>query len=150
MAYCYEWPRPAVAADVCALARDPAGRWHVLLIRRGHAPFAGHLALPGGFLEAGREDLEACARRELREETGLSAPETMPLVGVYSDPRRDPRGHVISAVYLALLGWPPPPPEAGDDAAQAAWLPVEQAGPLAFDHAQVLADALALARRHPA
>jgi 8-oxo-dGTP diphosphatase len=62
-------------------------------------------------------------------------------------PTTRPRGQIISAVYLALYDWPPPKPKAADDAATAQWVPVAEARPLAFDHAQVLADALALARR---
>jgi 8-oxo-dGTP diphosphatase len=147
MPYCYDWPRPAVTSDVCALSRDPAGEWHVLLIRRANPPFAGMNALPGGFLDVGREDVLACARRELKEETGIEAPEQMHLLGVWSDPRRDPRGHVVTPVWLALFDWPPPRPTAGDDAAAARWLPVRQAAPLAFDHADMLKQALALAGR---
>ena len=147
MPYCYDWPRPGVAGDVCALSRAPDGEWHVLLITRANPPFQGAYALPGGFLDVNEEDLPTCARRELQEETGLRAPADMPLVGIYSDPKRDPRGQIISAVYLALYDWPPPKPEAADDAATAQWVPASQAQPLAFDHAQVLADALALARR---
>ncbi len=147
MPYCYEWPRPGVAADVCCLSRAPDGQWHVLLITRANPPFKGAFALPGGFLDVNEEDLPTCARRELMEETGLAAPARMPLVGVYSDPARDPRGHVVSAVYLALYDWPPPAPRAGDDAATARWQPLAAARPLAFDHECVLGDALALAER---
>ena len=145
MSWCYDWPRAAVTADVCALSRDPMGEWYVLLIRRANPPFQGQFALPGGFLDVDKEDLETTARRELKEETGLTAPETMPLVGIYSEPGRDPRGHTVTGVWLALYDWPPPEPVAADDAAEARWVPVDEAGPLAFDHDQVLADALALA-----
>ncbi len=147
MPYCYDWPRAAVTADVCALSLAPDGTWHVLLIRRAHEPFKGQWALPGGFLEVDAEDLQTTARRELREETGLAAPADMPLVGIYSRPGRDPRGHTVTGVWLALFDWPPPPPQADDDAAEARWMPANEAGPLAFDHQDVLADALALARR---
>ncbi len=143
--YCYDWPRPAVAADVCALSRDDEGRWRVLLIRRANEPYAGHWALPGGFLDVGREDLETCARRELMEETAIAAPSSLRLLGVWSDPARDPRGHVISAVWLALFDWPPPRPRAGDDAAHARWLAVDERIPLAFDHRQIVDAALARA-----
>ncbi len=148
MPYCYDWPRPAVTADVCALARDPQEQWHVLLIRRGNEPFKGMLALPGGFLDVDSEDLQTTARRELKEETGLSAPDDMPLVGIYSRPGRDPRGHTVTGVWLALYRWPAPAPQAADDAAEAMWMPVRQVRPpLAFDHHEVLADALRLAER---
>ncbi len=145
MPYCYDWPRPAVTSDVCALSRDPAGCWHVLVIRRAHPPFAGMHALPGGFLEVDREDVETCARRELMEETGIHAPEKLHLLGVWSNPKRDPRGHVVTPVWLALFDWPPPEPRAGDDAAAARWLPVEEALPLAFDHAEMVAAGVRMA-----
>ncbi len=148
MPYCYDWPRPAVTADVCALSRNMDGEWHVLLIRRAKPPFAGQLALPGGFLEVDREDLETTARRELLEETGIRAPEAMTLLGIYSNPGRDPRGHTVTGVWLALFDWPPPAAKAADDAAAALWLPVARARPLAFDHAQILADALAFVESH--
>ena len=142
MSYCYDWPRPAVTADVCALSRDPGGEWHVLLVRRANAPFRGMLALPGGFLGVDREDLQTCARRELREETGLAAPEPMPLLGIWSRPDRDPRGHTVTGVWLAVYDWPAPAPRAADDAADARWIPAGEAAPLAFDHAEILKAAL--------
>ena len=145
--YCYDWPRAAVTADVAALSRAPDGTWHVLLIRRANPPYRGRLALPGGFLDVDREDLETTARRELKEETGLEAPAHMPLVGIYSKPGRDPRGHTVTGVWLALYDWPPPPPKAADDAAEAHWLPLPAADALAFDHHRIVADALRLAER---
>ncbi|MEK6758101.1 MAG: NUDIX hydrolase, partial [Nanoarchaeota archaeon] len=67
----------------------------IILIKRKHEPFKDCWALPGGFLELGKETLEQAAVRELFEETSLiTNPEELKLVGVYSDPRRDPRGHV--------------------------------------------------------
>ncbi len=147
MPYCYDWPRAAVTADVCALSRAPDGAWHVLLIRRANEPFRGQWALPGGFLDVDAEDLQATARRELKEETGLAAPPDMPLVGIYSRPGRDPRGHTVTGVWLALYDWPPPAPRADDDAADAAWRPATNTGPLAFDHQDIIADALKLAAR---
>ncbi|WP_261569906.1 NUDIX hydrolase [Frankia gtarii] len=125
-----------------------AGHLCVLLVERGNEPFAGQPALPGGFLR-GREDLNETAARELAEETGLAA-ESLYLqqVGVYSAPDRDPRTpRVITCAYLAIA---PnlPSPEAGSDAHAASWLPVADARrlTLAFDHDQILADAVELAR----
>jgi len=120
---------------------DAKGR--VLLIRRGHPPFKGCYALPGGFVEIG-EPVEAACRRELEEETGLKA-RTLQLLGVYSDPKRDPRGHTCSVVFLARMVRATP--EAGDDAAAAEWVADWSRLELAFDHAKILADAARMLRR---
>ncbi len=117
------------------------GRGRVLLIRRGHPPFAGAYALPGGFVEIG-ETVEAACRREVDEEAGIGV-SGLRLVGVYSDPTRDPRGHTVSVAYLSMLrdgGIP----KAGSDAAAAEWVSDWRALPLAFDHARIIADAEAL------
>jgi 8-oxo-dGTP diphosphatase len=112
----------------------------IVLIQRDRPPYAGSYALPGGFVEIG-ESVEAAAIREAREETGLEI-ELMGLVGVYSDPGRDPRGHVVSAAFLArgrgqLL--------AGSDARATKVFLKESLPPLAFDHQKIISDALALA-----
>jgi 8-oxo-dGTP diphosphatase len=140
--YCYDYPRPAVTVDLVAFARD-GERLKVLLIRRKHEPFAGRWALPGGFLDVD-EPIEAGARRELKEETGLEVGEVA-FLGVYGDPGRDPRGRTISLVYVATIPGPPPTATGGDDAEKAAWLDAaEQAesGALAFDHCRILEDAI--------
>ena len=129
---------PALTVDCVAV--DATGR--VLLIRRGRPPFEGHYALPGGFVDIG-ETVEAACRRELAEETGIVARD-LRLAGVYSDPKRDPRGHTVSVVFLTRVADRAPPPRAGDDAAAAEWLEDWSALPLAFDHARVLADVLLL------
>lgn len=125
---------PALTVD-CVIY-DPKGR--VLLIRRKNDPFQGAFALPGGFVDIG-ETVEVACRREVREETGLDVGD-LQLVGVYSDPSRDPRGHTASAVFLAKLSVAASP-IAGDDAAAAEWVADWRAHPLAFDHAQILEDA---------
>ena len=128
---------PALTTD-CAIF-DGAGR--VLLIRRGHPPFQGAYALPGGFVEIGETVEDAC-RREVLEEVGLEVGE-LRLVGVYSDPARDPRGHTVSVAFLAVLPRASVP-RAGSDAAAAEWIDDWRAVKLAFDHAQILADTEAL------
>jgi 8-oxo-dGTP diphosphatase len=132
-----------LTADVVALA-DVDGDRHVLLIRRGWAPFAGLWALPGGHVDPG-EDTEAAARRELAEETGLPAAQlTLDLVGVYGQPGRDPRGRYVTYAYRAELPVAVVP-AADNDATDARWIPVRQAldEGLAFDHADILTAALA-------
>ncbi|MFF8101913.1 NUDIX domain-containing protein [Streptomyces sp. NPDC016640] len=114
---------------------------HVLLVERGREPYAGRWALPGGFLRP-EESAERAARRELGEETGLTDVSGLHLeqLRTYSEPGRDPRMRVVSVAFAALL---PDAPEAhgGSDAARARWTPYDTAGPLAFDHDRILADA---------
>ncbi|MGI9048456.1 MAG: NUDIX domain-containing protein [Rubrobacteraceae bacterium] len=111
----------------------------IVLIRRGSDPFEGQWALPGGFVEVG-ETVEQAAAREVEEETGLEV-EIVRLIGVYSDPERDPRGHNVSVAFLArtLSGQM----QAASDAAEAEVLD-PNAVELAFDHHEIIADALRL------
>ena len=124
---------PALTVDCVAIDRE--GR--LLLIRRKNPPYAGRYALPGGFVDVGETVEDAC-RRELMEETGIKAGR-LALIGVYSDPRRDPRGHTCSVAFLTriLLARP----KAGDDAAGAQWVKPWSTLELAFDHARIVADA---------
>ncbi|MFE6620834.1 NUDIX domain-containing protein [Streptomyces sp. NPDC057740] len=143
----------AVTADLAVLTlRD--GALHVLLVERGQEPYKGHWALPGGFVQPD-ESAETAARRELAEETGLSDVPGLHLeqLRTYSEPDRDPRMRVVTVAFTALLPHPPPDfvrgdphlaslePHGGSDAAQARWVPYDTAGPLAFDHDRILADA---------
>jgi 8-oxo-dGTP diphosphatase len=130
---------PALATDCVVF--DPAGR--VLLIKRKFEPFKGQYALPGGFVEIGETVDDAC-RRELREETGIVAG-MLELVGVYSDPKRDPRGHTCSVAYLAQVATAKL--TAGDDAAAAEWVEDWRREKLAFDHADIIADAVTVRAR---
>ncbi len=86
---------PLLAVDVIIRRSDGS----IVLVKRKNPPFKNHYALPGGFVEYG-ETVEAAAIREAKEETGLEV-QLLNLLGVYSEPERDPRGHVVSIVYLA-------------------------------------------------
>jgi 8-oxo-dGTP diphosphatase len=126
---------PKIMVDVIVSSEEG----HILLIRRGSDPYEGYWALPGGFVEVG-ETLEEAAAREAEEETGLEV-EIIRLVGVYSDPDRDPRGHNVSCAYLAHA-------QSGElsaatDADEASFLDPSTVE-LAFDHEKIIADALAL------
>jgi 8-oxo-dGTP diphosphatase len=118
----------------------------VLLIRRGHEPFAGKWAIPGGFLEID-EPAEAGARRELREETGLEIAGPIEPIGFFTQPGRDPRGRTITLAYAAVVRPGERPPQGGDDAAEAAWMKIGDNVDLAFDHAEILDQALDWLRR---
>jgi 8-oxo-dGTP diphosphatase len=116
---------------------------HVLLVERGKAPFQGCKVLPGGHVEPDEKG-KAAALRELREETGLDLdPHALRVVNVYDAPDRDPRARVISVVFAAHLHRLPAPLRAGDDAASAEWVDIEEAlrDRLGFDHNAILADA---------
>lgn len=116
----------------------------VLLIRRKNHPFKNHFAIPGGLVEYGERTEEAVIR-ELREETGLEV-QIKGLIGVYSDPSRDPRGHFVSVAYLCI------PTggrlKAGDDAQEVLTaefsreILIQLTPQLAFDHQKILLDAL--------
>ena len=123
---------PKLMVDVVIPAEEG-----VVLIRRGIEPFEGQWALPGGFVELG-ETVEAAAVREVAEETGLAV-ELARLVGVYSEPDRDPRGHNVSVAFLArvLSG----ELSAATDATEVSVLD-PGAVDLAFDHRRIIDDAL--------
>jgi 8-oxo-dGTP diphosphatase len=138
--YTYEHPRPALTVDLVIFA-GLAGRRQILLIRRSREPFAGKWALPGGFVEMD-ESLEAAAKRELEEETGLRGVPVEQL-RAFGDPGRDPRGRTISVAYYALLpAGAATTTKAGSDAGQARWFPTSDLPELAFDHAEIIAHAL--------
>ncbi len=124
---------PKLMVDVVV----PSEEGRVLLIRRASDPYEGLWALPGGFVEVG-ETLEAAAAREAEEETGLEV-EVVRLVGVYSDPDRDPRGHNVSVAFLASVQGGEP--SAATDAAEVSFLDPSEVE-LAFDHEKIIADAL--------
>ena len=113
----------------------------VLLIERGADPYKGCWAFPGGFMNMD-ETTEQCAIRELEEETGLQITE-LHQIGAYSKVGRDPRGRTITVAYLAIVD-APLAVTGQDDAAKAQWWPIDKLPPLAFDHYDILKDAINL------
>ncbi len=141
MAYTSEYPPFFVTADAVLLVRGDEGPL-ALVIRRGNPPYEGSWALPGGFVDID-EDLRHAAVRELAEETGLRVTQ-LHQFGAYGAPDRDPRHRTVSVAHLAVLA-EQLEPTAGDDAAHAEWKPVAwllEGERLAFDHGQILRDAV--------
>ena len=139
MEYTYKYPRPAVTADCVVITKETEPK--VLLIQRGIDPYKGCWAFPGGFMNMD-ETIEECAIRELEEETGLKL-STIYQIGAYSKVDRDPRGRTITVAYLAIID--APVEVAGqDDAAKAEWFPLSDLPHLAFDHYDIMQDAIAL------
>ena len=127
----YKYEHMAVTTD-CVVFSYREHRLQVLLIRRGIEPHKGQWALPGGFLGM-KETAEEGACRELKEETGMTG--TIAELGVFSDVDRDPRERVITIAYYALVKTSEV--VGGDDAAEAAWFPVDELPTLAFDHRKI-------------
>ena len=138
MNHTYKYPRPAITADCVVFALDEEDL-KVLLIQRGQEPFKGQWALPGGFAEVG-ESLENTARRELEEETGLKNVFLEQLY-TFSTPGRDPREHVITVAYYALVNLAEHEVHASTDASNAAWFCIDDIPTLAFDHDDILTTA---------
>ena len=138
-----QFPAFAVTVDVVILTMS-LGTLHVLLVRRGEAPFEGMWAIPGGFKRP-IETLDEAARRELVEETGVDVASLLTQFGAYGDPERDPRMNVVTVGYLAVLR-DVGAVVAGTDAADAALVPVsdvlEEKIELAFDHLRIVRDAV--------
>jgi 8-oxo-dGTP diphosphatase len=139
--YVYDWPRASNTADVIVHVNSYVN--YVLVIRRKHEPFKDLLALPGGFWQPG-ESLAGTASRELAEETGVIVPaKNMIQLGTYSSPKRDPRGPVISTVFVANIDHIPRV-KGFDDAKSADFYPLLtlllHKKLLAFDHAKILMD----------
>ncbi|MFW6119100.1 MAG: NUDIX domain-containing protein [Planctomycetota bacterium] len=134
-----------VTTDAVAFSLDPGDGLRVLLIRRGHDPYKGLWALPGGFVDEDEDIPHACAR-ELAEETGLE-PAAMAQVGAWGKPGRDPRGRNVSVAYVVAVRPDRTKASPGDDAAHAAWHPADDPPELAFDHADILAAARRKLRR---
>ena len=127
----------ALSADVVTFTIH-GDSLNVLLIERGSEPFRGVWAIPGGFMRKG-ESLEETAVRELREETGVGKGFHITQIGTWSDPKRDPRGRVITTAFAALVDATKLKPLAATDASNVGWFPARRPpAPLAFDHAEIL------------
>ncbi|MEE9353697.1 MAG: NUDIX hydrolase [Candidatus Thorarchaeota archaeon] len=124
---------PALTVDVVVIEGNK-----ILLVKRGQSPHQGEWALPGGFVEYG-ETSEAAAKREVQEETGIAI-ELSAIMGVYSDPDRDPRGHTVSVVFIGEMV--SGQLQGGDDAADAKWYDINDLHEvqLAFDHGMIVQD----------
>jgi 8-oxo-dGTP diphosphatase len=139
MSYTYDYPHPGVTTD-CLVFRDINAHLEVLLIQRRKEPFKDRWALPGGFVGED-ETLEECAIRELKEETGIEDVH-LHQFRVYSKPGRDPRGRTISMAFYGITAHPDTEVRSGDDAYNATWYPVDNLPKLAFDHEQIVNEAL--------
>ena len=139
MDYTYKYPRPAVTADCVVFTKEADAK--VLLIQRGDEPYKDCWAFPGGFMNMD-ETTEQCAIRELEEDTGMKVT-GLHQIGAYSKVDRDPRGRTVTVAYLVVID-KPLPVIGQDDAAQAKWWPLSSIPQLAFDHAEIMADAIAI------
>src|SRR5712671_8160375 len=140
MPHTYQYPRAALTVDCVVFGFDES-ELKVLLIQRGLQPFKGKWAFPGGFVRV-EETLDEAARRELDEETGLKSVFLEQLY-TFGTVDRDPRERVVSVAYYALVKLSDHRAKAATDAASAEWFPVSKVPKLAFDHAEILASALA-------
>ena len=133
--YTYTHPRPALTVDCVVFGWD-GHALQVLLIERGQAPFEGHWALPGGFVQVD-EPLDLAARRELQEETGLDKLFLEQLF-TFGAVDRDPRERIVTVAYYALVNLHQyAKPEGASDAREAEWFPLADLPPLAFDHQRI-------------
>ena len=140
--FTYQYPRPAVTVDMVILHRNANGT-EILLIERRNNPFAGCWALPGGYVDE-NEDLPDAAARELREETSLTGI-ALNQIGAFGRPGRDPRGHTITVAYWGYTD-NPQLASAADDAKTLRWFPINNLPSLAFDHAEIIAEAMKVAK----
>ncbi len=134
-----DYDQPSVTVDVLVftILED---QLKVALIKRGVAPYQGRWAIPGGFVQM-EESLEDAARREIQEEAGLNNVFLEQLY-TFGDPKRDPRGRIITVAYYALVPGEKLTLAASTDAAEARWFSINELPKLAFDHAKILAEAL--------
>ncbi len=136
MSYSYKYPRPALTVDCVVFGLDDQDILKVMLIKRKLPPFEGEWALPGGFVRV-NESLDAAAKRELKEETGI---EDVFLEQLYTfgAVKRDPRERVVTVAYYALVNLRDYSIHAATDASDAGWFTLSDLPSLAFDHATIL------------
>jgi 8-oxo-dGTP diphosphatase len=134
--FSYHYPRPAVTVDAILISPNKS----VLLIERGREPYQGTWALPGGFIEMD-EELDVACQRELMEETGLRV-DSLKQFKAYGGVNRDPRHRTISVLFYAFTE-DEMIANAGDDAANARWFPINELPELAFDHGLILNEFIA-------
>lgn len=133
--YSYKYPHPAVTTDIVIFTvRDQ--ELQLLLIKRGVSPFVGQWALPGGFVRID-ENLDACAIRELEEETGVTSVYLEQLY-TFGEVKRDPRERVISVAYFALIPSDKVELRAATDADAVGWFAMDELPTLAFDHPEIV------------
>jgi 8-oxo-dGTP diphosphatase len=140
MPYTYDHPRPALTVDCVIFGYDESRPLNVLLIQRGHEPYRGLWALPGGFVEMD-ENLEDATLRELEEETGLRDIYIEQLY-TFGQLDRDPRGRVVSVAYFALVNLKSLTVKADSDAVNVDWFAWNALPRLAFDHDKILGVAI--------
>jgi 8-oxo-dGTP diphosphatase len=139
ISYTYKYPRPAVTVDAIIFCRKETNLF-VTLIQRANPPFEGKWAFPGGFVDMD-ESLEAAVERELQEETGLTGIHLEQFY-TFGDVHRDPRHRTITVVYIGFADEVLPLLKAGDDAREASWFDVSKLPDLAFDHGDILRQAI--------
>ena len=132
---------PSLTTDAIVLRKHKNDEYHdILLVTRGHDPFAGKLAFPGGFVIYGEDPVHGCIR-ELKEETDLDGKD-IELLTVRGDPKRDPRRHVVTIVYIVNVD-PDSKPKGGDDAKDAQFYDLKniietQKNNMSFDHYSII------------
>ena len=131
-----------MTADCVVITKESEPR--VLLVQRGIEPYKGCWAFPGGFMEMD-ETIEQCVVREVEEETGLQLSDVQQ-IGAYSKVDRDPRGRTVTVAFLAVID-APLAVKGHDDAANAEWWPLSELPELAFDHYDIMQDAVRVYRK---
>ena len=144
MPYTYDYPRPAVTVDCVVFGWEAEQALKVLLIRRKLPPFQGQWSLPGGFVQMA-ESVDDAAKRELKEETGVTEIFLEQLY-TFGAVERDPRDRVITVAYYALINLQEHPLQAATDASAAGWFELKEVPKIGFDHAEILDCAIARLR----